>query len=167
MNELCGREPLLTASEMHAHAARFTDAYHVAIAPLCAAAQLPAAAVDILLFLANNPACSTAGDICKYRGLKPGIVSFHIEHLVRRGLLTRGAVPGDRRKFALTCTPEAQPLIAQGRVMQAEFARQLTQGLGEEDMAHFCRCIAAFSRNIERIRRGEADKPENRPEEPK
>ena len=167
MDKTDRENPILTASEMHAHAARFTDAYHVAIAPLCAAVQLPAAAVDILLFLANNPECRTAGDICRCRGLKPGIVSFHIEHLVRRGLVTRGAVPGDRRKSALICTPEAQPLIAQGRALQAEFAGQLTQGLDEEDLAHFCRCLTAFSRNIERIRRGEADKPENRPEEPK
>lgn len=160
-------EPSLTASEMHAHAARFTDAYHVALAPLCAAAQLPAAALDILLFLANNPESSTARDVCRCRGLKPGIVSFHIEHLVRRGLLTRAAVPGDRRKSALVCTPEAQPLIERGRALQAEFGRALTQGLDEEELAHFHRCVVVFSRNIERIRRGGADRPENRPEETK
>lgn len=47
-------------SAMFANAARFADAYHTAIAPLCASTGLPPAAADILLFLANNPGCETA-----------------------------------------------------------------------------------------------------------
>ena len=54
-------EPLLTASAMFANAARFADAYHAALSPLCAETGLPPAAADILLFLANNPGCETAG----------------------------------------------------------------------------------------------------------
>ena len=54
-------EPLLTASAMFANAARFADAYHAAISPLCAETGLPPAAADILLFMANNPGCETAG----------------------------------------------------------------------------------------------------------
>ena len=71
-------EPMLTASVMFANAARFADAYHTAIAPLCASTGLPPAAADILLFLANNPGCETAGEICRMRGMKPALVSFHI-----------------------------------------------------------------------------------------
>ena len=56
-------EPLLTASAMFANAARFSDAYHAALSPLCAETGLPPAAADILLFLANNPGCETAGAI--------------------------------------------------------------------------------------------------------
>ena len=67
-------EPLLTASAMFANAARFSDAYHAALSPLCAETGLPPAAADILLFLANNPGCETAGEICRMRGkkLRPG-----------------------------------------------------------------------------------------------
>ena len=36
-------EPMLTASAMFANAARFADAYHTAIAPLCASTGLPPA----------------------------------------------------------------------------------------------------------------------------
>ena len=57
-------EPLLTASAMFANAARFSDAYHAALSPLCAETGLPPAAADILLFLANNPGCETAGAFC-------------------------------------------------------------------------------------------------------
>ncbi len=145
-------EPLLTASAMFANAARFSDAYHAALSPLCAETGLPPAAADILLFLANNPGCETAGAICRMRGLKPAIVSFHIDRLVGEGFLQRKPVPGDRRKTALVLTEKAAPVIEQGRRLQKSFADRLTEGLRAEDLAHFRRCVAAFERNIERIR---------------
>ena len=145
-------EPMLTASVMFANAARFADAYHTAIAPLCASTGLPPAAADILLFLANNPGCETAGEICRMRGMKPALVSFHIDRLVQEGYLLRQSVPGDRRKTALVCTPKADALIEEGRVLQRAFAQRLTEGLSEEDLTHFRRCVAIFDRNIEQIR---------------
>ena len=145
-------EPLLTASAMFANAARFADAYHAAISPLCAKTGLPPAAADILLFLANNPGCETAGAICRMRGLKPAIVSFHIDRLVGEGFLQRQPVPSDRRKTALVLTAQAQPIVAEGRELQRAFADRLAEGLSAEDLAHFRRCVAIFDRNIEQIR---------------
>ena len=142
----------LTAPAMFANAARFMDAYHTVLAPLCEQTQLPPAAVDILLFLANNPEHDTAAAVCRMRGLKPGIVSFHVDRLVTEGYLLRQSVPGDRRKTSLVCTEKAAPVIEQGRALQRAFARQLADGLSEEDLEQFRRCIAAFDRNIERIR---------------
>ena len=145
-------EPLLTASAMFANAARFADAYHAALSPLCAETGLPPAAADILLFLANNPGCETAGAICRMRGLKPAFVSFHIYRLVSEGFLLRQSVPGDRRKTALVLTEKAESVVERGRGLQKAFADRLIDGLSEEDLAHFRRCVAAFDRNIERIR---------------
>lgn len=145
-------EPLLTASAMFANAARFADAYHAALSPLCAETGLPPAATDILLFLANNPGCETAGAICRMRGLKPAIVSFHIDRLVSEGFLLRQSVLGDRRKTALVLTEKAESVVERGRRLQKAFADRLIDGLSEEDLAHFRRCVAAFDRNIERIR---------------
>lgn len=145
-------EPLLTASAMFANAARFADAYHAALSPLCAETGLPPAAADILLFLANNPGCETPGAICRMRGLKPAIVSFHIDRLVSEGFLLRQSVPGDRRKTALVLTEKAESVVERGRGLQKAFADRLIDGLSEEDLAHFRRCVAAFDRNIERIR---------------
>ena len=144
-------KPMLTASAMFANAARFADAYHTAIAPLCASTGLPPAA-DILLFLANNPGCETAGEICRMRGMKPALVSFHIDRLVGEGYLLRQPVPGDRRKTALVLTAQAQPIVAEGRELQRAFADRLAEGLSAEDLAHFRRCVAIFDRNIEQIR---------------
>ncbi len=143
----------LTAAEMFANAARFTDAYHVAIQPLCEKTHLPSLAVDILMFLANNPGRETAREICRYRGLKPGIVSFHVDRLVQEGYLERGSVLGDRRKTALRCTPKAAGVIEEGRRLQRSFALRLTEGMTAEDLAHFRRCIRIFDANITRIQR--------------
>ena len=156
-------ELTLTASAMFANAARFTDAYHAVIAPLCEKTQLPPAAVDILLFLANNPEHDTAASVCRMRGLKPGIVSFHVDRLVTEGYLLRQGVPGDRRKTMLLCTEKAAPIIAQGRVLQHSFAEQLASGLSEEDLEHFRRCITVFDRNIERIRTETCKRRETQP----
>lgn len=156
-------ELTLTASAMFANAARFTDAYHAVIAPLCEKTQLPPAAVDILLFLANNPGHDTAAAVCRMRGLKPGIVSFHVDRLVTEGYLLRQGVPGDRRKTSLVCTEKAAPVIEQGRTLQRAFAEQLADGLSEEDLEHFRRCITVFDRNIERIRTETCKRRETQP----
>ena len=141
-------KPMLTASAMFANAARFADAYHTAIAPLCASTGLPPAAADILLFLANNPGRDTARDICTYRKLKPAIVSFHVDKLAREGYLLRQAVPGDRRKCRLVPTEKAALVIAQGRALQERFSRQLVRGLTAEDAAHFERCLTVIGDNM-------------------
>ena len=97
-------EPLLTASAMFANAARFSDAYHAALSPLCAETGLPPAAADILLFLANNPGCETAGEICRMRGKQPALESIHLDRLVSEGNLLRPPDPREVRRLALPRT---------------------------------------------------------------
>ena len=133
-------------------ALRAQKSYSRLMEPVCKKWNLTHNELDVLLFLANNPGCETAGAICRMRGLKPAIVSFHIDRLVGEGFLQRQPVPGDRRKTALVLTEKAAPVIEQGRRLQKSFADRLTEGLRAEDLAHFRRCVAAFERNIERIR---------------
>ena len=52
------------------HANKMTQAYHIMLAPLCKETGLPPMALDILLFLANDPEHNTAKDICRMRGHK-------------------------------------------------------------------------------------------------
>ena len=47
---------MLNASQLSAYSRRFADAYAAAMRPLAQETGLPQGAVDILLFLANNPA---------------------------------------------------------------------------------------------------------------
>ena len=89
---------MLTASQVYTYTRRILDAYAAVMQPLSAELDMAQNAVDILLFLANNPGLDTARDICTYRKLKPGIVSFHVDNLVREGYLLRTRDPGDRRR---------------------------------------------------------------------
>jgi len=80
---------MTNAYQVYTGARQLLEGYAAAMQPLCRREGLAPNGVDILLFLANNPGLDTARDICTYRGLKPGIVSFHVEKLVQEGYLLR------------------------------------------------------------------------------
>ena len=134
-----------TASKLFCNANKLIEAYQTVLQPLCKELGMPPMAVDILMFFANNPDSSTAKDLCQCRGLKPGIVSVHIDRLVNEGLL--------RRKQQLVCTEAAQPIIEKGRALQMDFAVQILTGLSEEDIEAFRRTLAVLGGNIERIQK--------------
>lgn len=132
---------------------RFIEAYHTVLQPMCKATGLPPLAVDILMFAANNPEHATARNVCKYRGLKPGIVSVHVERLVSEGLLERREVPGDRRQTLLVCTAKAAPIVEEGHRLQKIFAENLVAGLSEADKEAFKKTMALLSHNLDEIRK--------------
>ena len=142
---------MLNASQLSAYSRRFADAYAAAMRPLAQETGLPQGAVDILLFLANNPGLDTARDICACRGLKPGIVSLNVENLTAGGYITRQSVPGDRRKCRLVCTPTAEPIVSRGRALQEAFFARMTEGVSHGDLEACLRCFAAFDQNLTRI----------------
>lgn len=132
---------------------RFIEAYHTVLQPMCKATGLPPLAVDILMFAANNPEHATARNVCKYRGLKPGIVSVHVERLVSEGLLERREVPGDRRQTLLVCTAKTAPIVEEGHRLQKIFAEKLVAGLSEADKEAFKKTMALLSHNLDEIRK--------------
>ena len=145
---------MLTASQIGTATRRFQAAYAAVMAPLSRELGIAPSALDILLYLANNPDRNTARDICAYRHLKPGVVSLHVERLVAEGYLTRSPVPGDRRKCRLLCTEKAWPVIRRGREYQADFTARLTRGLTAEDLAACQRCLAVLDGNLAALSRG-------------
>ena len=130
-------------------------AYSRMCKPLCQQLHLPQTAFDILMFLANNPGCETAGEICRMRGMKPALVSFHIDRLVGEGFLQRQPVPGDRRKTALVLTEKAAPVIEQGRSMQEQFFARLVAGVDEAQLRAFTATLEAMNQNLDAILEGE------------
>lgn len=139
---------MITAVKIRTGTQKFKAAYSGYMAPLSRELGMAQTALDILLFLANNPACPTAGDICRYLGLKPAIVSFHVEKLVQQGLLERLPARGDRRRCPLAPTDTARPLIDRGRRMQEDFSRALNRGLTEEELEVFARCLDIMGENM-------------------
>ena len=79
--------------------------------PVCKECGIPQTAFDIVMFLANNPEYYTAKDICKIRGIKPNLVSFHVEKLVQEEYLIREAIPGDRRQVKLILTEKTDVIV--------------------------------------------------------
>lgn len=141
------------AAKIFCGANKFIEAYHMMLQPICRETGLPPMAVDILMFIANNPDNGTAKDICRFRGLKSGIVSVHIDRLVNEGLLLRRSVPDDRRKTQLVCTEKALEIIEKGRELQKCFAQKLLVGLSDEDIEVFHKCMTVLNHNIEDIRK--------------
>ena len=89
---------MTTATHMFDHSKKLAEAYEKVMQPLCKKLDMPKTALDVLMFLANNPEFNTAGDVCRYRNIKAALVSFHVEKLVEAGFVERQAVKGDRRK---------------------------------------------------------------------
>lgn len=142
---------MTNAYQVYTGARQLLEGYAAAMQPLCRREGLASNGVDILLFLANNPGLDTARDICTYRGLKPGIVSFHVEKLVQEGYLLRQPAPEDRRKCRLVCTRRAEPVVQRGRQVQEAFFRRMTAGLDPQDLAAFRRCLEGFQRNLSQM----------------
>ena len=136
------------------HANKMSQAYHIMLTPLCKETDLPPLALDILLFLANNPEHNTAKDICRMRGHKSGIVSVHVERLVNDGLLERREMPGDRRQTRLVCTEKAQDIITRGREIQWQFGLRLMEGISKEDRETMHRCFERIDVNLDEICKG-------------
>ena len=142
---------MLNASQVYTYTRRILDAYAAVMQPLSAELDMAQNAVDILLFLANNPGLDTARDICTYRKLKPGIVSFHVDNLVRGGYLLRTRDPGDRRRTLLRCTEKAQPIIVRGRALQEEFGQKLLENTTEAQRKAFCETMDIMNKNLDAI----------------
>lgn len=141
----------ITAAQVFGGTKKFMDAYGRSMFSLCEETGLPMPAIDMLLFLANNPGHDTARDICKLRGFKPAIVSFHVDKMVDEGFLERRTDEKDRRKFCLVLTDKSADIIRRGRKIQYRFAKKMLEGISEEEALTMKKCFDKFSDNLEDI----------------
>ena len=128
-----------------------SQAYNAVCKLLCQELGLSQTALDILLFLANNPDYKTARDIVEVRHIKANLVSMNVDKLVQEGLLERRAVPGDRRKTELLCTEKAGPIIARGRAVQNAFFKRLLDHVEPADQEVFFRTMELIGKNLDDI----------------
>ena len=127
------------------------QAYNAMCKPLCQELKLPQTAFDILMFLANNPDCTTARDIVEIRKIKANLVSVNVDRLVQEGYLERRAVAGDRRKTKLLCTGKADPIIRRGRAVQNAFFKRLLDHVEPADQEVFFRTMELIGKNLDDI----------------
>jgi len=127
------------------------QAYSAVCKPLCRELELPQTAFDILMFLGNNPAYKTAGEIVELRHIKANLVSVNVDRLVRDGYLTRHPVAGDRRKTELLCTEKAQDIIVRGRQVQDAFSRRLLDGMNGTQREALVDALNQIEENLDEI----------------
>ena len=144
-------EPNFVAATMLRNANKFAEAYYRALQPLCLETGLPPLAVDILLFLANNPGRDTARDVATLRGLAKSQVSQAVEHLTDQGILRRCPDREDRRVIHLSITEKGSPLAEEARAIQAGCGRALTAGLTPEEMDCLRHIMEKVMANTERL----------------
>ena len=119
--------------------------------PICKKWDLTRNELDVLLFLANNPAYDRAVDIVNNRGLSKSHVSLSINSLESRGLLLREVDPEDRRTVHLKLTEEAGPMIEDGRMAQKRFFDHLHQGVTQEQMDLITDFVRKVNENLKNI----------------
>lgn len=125
------------------------ELYEAVCRPVCQQYDMPQSALDILLFLANNPSMQMAKDIVKYRGLKRNLVSMHVERLVQAGYIEREDVSSDRRQKRLICTKKAEPVIEQGRQAQKAFGELILEGLSPQEREILAKTQMMIRENIQ------------------
>ena len=118
-------------------------------APLLERHGLTQLEMDILLFLANNPACDTARDIVEKRRLAKSHVSVGVEALTERGLLERLQQGGNRKTIHLRLTAAAAPIVEEGRAVQRGYAERLLAGFTEEDRRQLEHLMDRVAENVE------------------
>ena len=57
---------MTTATHMFDHSKKLAEAYEKVMQPLCKKLDMPKTALDVLMFLANNPEFNTAGGACVF-----------------------------------------------------------------------------------------------------
>lgn len=130
-------------------ATRFMKAYEASCKQFCRETGLTQTALDVLLFLANNPELNNACDIVAKLGFKSTHVSASVDRLVNLGFVRRDPVASDRRKLSLVVTDEAKGVVEGARAVRRSFQRRVTEGVLPEDAAAFMRIVAQVSQNID------------------
>ena len=135
-------------------AKKVRETYKKSLKPLAHEINMSNTALEILMYLSDNLKNNTSREICRALCLKSGIVSFHVENLVKEMYLERINVDGDRRKCGLLLTEKALPIIERAKIYQAKYINALNAGLSQEDIEHIHNILLIIEHNIELMDKG-------------
>ncbi len=124
--------------------------YSRCVEQVCEKHKITRMDLDILLFLANNPAFDTATDIIEVRYLSKSQVSSSIKLLEQKGYLKKEYREGNRKTAHLKIQEGAEIIISDGRRAQADFFRIMFWGLGTEELEQMKQCHLHILENIHR-----------------
>ena len=130
-----------------------SQAYNAVCKPLCQELGLSQTALDILLFLANNPEFDTAAQIIKKRAFTKSHVSMSVRSLEERGLLTGEYYGTDRRTIHLKLTDAAAPMVSDGKNVQKRAAEIICRGFTPEEHRMLLELMNRINSNISDYRK--------------
>lgn len=106
--------------------------------------------LDILAFLHNNPEMDTASHIIEYRMLPKANVSQAVDSLTRKGLVVSRRDDSDRRRFHLTPTEAAAPIIEKVLDAQRVFRDLMFADFSESERALYNSMTMRISENAKK-----------------
>lgn len=89
---------------------------------------------SVLLVISASPGLKQQAVGEALRIQRPNLVTI-LDQLQGRGLVQRGAVPGDRRSYALTLTPEGEALLVKAKTAHTRHDRKVSSALAGLDKA--------------------------------
>ena len=107
-------------------------------------------AFDMLIFYMAAPEGVTAKDFSISHGVKPNVVSFHTDKLVKAGYLCRVPDSADRRKIRLVCTEKAKGVLQKAAQEDDCLISSCREGLSDSDIECCRRCLTVFNENIKK-----------------
>jgi DNA-binding MarR family transcriptional regulator len=98
--------------------------------------------LSVLLVVEATPGLQqrAVGDLLRIQ--RPNLVTI-LDQLQARGLIQRGAVPGDRRSYALSLTAEGSALLHKAKAAHTKHDQRVMAALGDFDKAEM---LAALER---------------------
>ena len=110
-------------------------------------------AMDVLLFLHNNPEYNKASDVSERRFLAKSYVSRAVDLLQKEGFIKVDMDPQDRRVLRLTPLEKADWAIAQGMETQRRFSSQLYNDVIQEELEEMHRIYSKIMVNLEQMQK--------------
>ena len=104
--------------------------------------------LDLLLFLANNPAHNTAAEAVRLRQWTKSHVSAAVHSLQQKGLLSAAHPEANRKTLLLTPLPAAGEIVQDGQAAQQSFQQILLHGLTPEQGQAMEAVSVQIARNI-------------------
>ena len=75
-----------------------------------------------------------------------------VDRMERDGLVARAAVPGDRRRNAVTLTPKARRLLRTIEATAGELRREVVAGLSREEIRTLCTLLRKAKQRIDELK---------------
>lgn len=112
-----------------------TSYYELLSSEVCDRYELTQMEYDILMFLYNNPQRNTAADIVRYRKSTKSHVSMSLKVLEEKGLIERRIDKDNKKRVEIYILDSADDIIKDGIRVQKQFAKDMFNGLTDDEIA--------------------------------